>query len=192
MHEQPRAITEVASARAVADEAQVATNLLLARARQLAREQPCPDRDNGNSIEVLEFGLAGERYAFELVHLREVSALSELTPLPGVPDFILGVTCVHGQIIAVIDLRKLFGLPERGLRDAWQVLVLQSEAMEFGILAERIAGVRQLALDELQSSLSTLTGVRAAYLKGIAPDGTVLLSADKLLTDPQLVVQQPA
>ena len=57
--------------------------------------------------------------------------------------------------------------------------------MPFGV-----AGVRRLPLAGLQPSLSTLTDVRAAYLKGIAPDGTVVLSAAKLLADPQLVVQQ--
>jgi len=108
----------------------------------------------------------------------------------GAPEFVLGITCVHGQIIAVVDLRKVFGLPERGLRDSRQVIVLQSADMEFGILAERVAGVRRLPLAGLQPSLPTLTDVRAAYLRGIAPDGTVVLSAAKLLADPQLVVQQ--
>lgn len=165
-------------------------NLLRARAEQLAREPVPLDLDDGTTIEVLEFGLADETYAFELAYLREVGTLRELTPLPGVPDLILGVTCVRGQILAVIDLRKIFGLPERGLHNAWQVLVLQSAQMEFGILAERIAGVRRLPLQGLQTSLATLTGVRAAYLKGITPDGTVVLAADKLLADPQLVVRQ--
>lgn len=173
----------------VTAEATAAANLLLARAKQLAREKPTADSDGGDTLEVLEFGLADETYAFELAYVREIGSLIDLTPLPGVPEFVLGVTCVHGQIIAVIDLRKVFGLPERGLRDSRQVLVLQSAKMEFGILAERVAGVRRLPLAGLQPALATLTDVRAAYLKGITPGGTVVLSAAKLLADPQLVVQ---
>ena len=46
----------------------------------------------------------------------------------------------------------------------------------FDVLAERVAGVRRLPRAGLQASLPTLTDVRAAYLKGIAPDGTVVLS----------------
>jgi purine-binding chemotaxis protein CheW len=166
------------------------TDLLLARAKEFAREQPVGDGEDGTSIEVLEFSLAAETHAFELAYVREVGTLIELTPLPGVPNFILGVTCVHGQIIAVLDLRKVFGLPERGLSNSQQVIILQSDEMEFGILAEHVAGVRRLPLAELQPSLPTLTDVRAAYLEGLAPDGTVVLSAAKLLADPQLVVQQ--
>lgn len=167
-----------------------ADDVLLARARSLAREKTTAENEVGHIVEVLEFSLTNETYAVELAHVHEAGALVELTPLPGAPDFVLGVTCVHGQIIAVVDLRKVFGLPERGLRDSRQVIVLHSADMEFGILAERVAGVRRLPLAGLQASLPTLTDVRAAYLKGITPDGTVVLSAAKLLSDPKLVVQQ--
>lgn len=190
MNAQRRETAEAGTAEAIAGKATAAAELLLARARDLAREKTPAECDDGAAIEVLEFGLADETYAFELDYVREVGALVELTPLPGVPASILGLTCVHGQIIAVIDLRKVFGLPERGLRDSRQVLVLQSATMEFGVLAERVAGVRRLSLAGLQPSLPTLTDVRAAYLKGIAPDGTVVLSAARLLADPHLVGQQ--
>jgi purine-binding chemotaxis protein CheW len=190
MPEEPDETAEAVAAAAIIGRASASADVLLARARLLAREKTSAESAEGDTVEVLEFGLTDETYAFELTHVREVGALTELTILPGVPDFVLGVTCVHGQILGVVDLRKIFGLPERGLRDSRQVIVLQSAGMELGILAERIAGVRRLTLSGLQASLPTLTGVRAAYLKGIAADGTVVLSADKLLADPQMVVQQ--
>ena len=62
--------------------------------------------------------------------------------------------------------------------------------MEFGVLAERVAGVRHLLLAGLQASLPTLTDVRAAYLMGLTPDGTVVLSAAKLLAELRSVVRQ--
>jgi purine-binding chemotaxis protein CheW len=189
VNEQPSGIDEAAMAHAAAGTANAAGDLLRARARKMAQEKPAAGAD-GSTVEVLEFGLAEETYALELAYVREVGALVELTPLPGVPDFVLGITVVHGQIIAVVDLRKVFGLPERGLRDSRQVIVLQSAGREFGILAERVTGVKWLPLAGVQSSLPTLTDVRADYLTGVTPDGTVFLSAGKLLADPRLVVRQ--
>jgi purine-binding chemotaxis protein CheW len=167
-----------------------ASQVLAARAKVLATEMESAASDASDYVEVLEFGLADETYAFELAYVREIGALVELTPLPGVPAFVMGITCMHGHIIAVVDLRKIIGLPERGLRNSRQVIVLQSDDMEFGILGERVIGVRRLSLAGMQTSLPTLTDMRAAYLKGIAADGTVLLSAARLLADPQLVVCQ--
>jgi len=189
LDERLNGIDGAVTAQATGGIATAAADLLLARARKMALEKPTTGID-GSTIEVLEFGLADETYALELSYVREVGALVELTLLPGVPDFVLGITCVRGQIIAVVDLRKLFGLPERGLRDSRQVIVLQSAGSEFGILAERVTGIRRLQVAGLQPTLPTLTDVRAAYLNGLVPDGTVFLSAGKLLSDPQLVVQQ--
>lgn len=169
-----------------------AAELLAARARELAREVTVVAEDDGSAIDVLEFGLADETHALELAYVREVGPLVELTPLPGLPSHILGVTCVRGLIIAVLDLRRIFGLAERGLRDSRQVIVLQSADMEFGILAERVVGVRRIPLAGLQTSLPTLTEVRAAYLRGITADGTVVLAAARLLADASLGVRQGA
>jgi purine-binding chemotaxis protein CheW len=170
--------------------ASAAANLLQARARLLARESATDAAADGSWLDVVEFGLADEVHALELAYVREVGPLVEVTPLPGLPDHVLGVTCVRGQILAVVDLRKIFGLAERGLRDSRQVIVLQSADLEFGVLAERIIGVRRLCVAGLQASLPTLTEVRAAYLKGVTADGTVVLAAAKLLADPTLVVNQ--
>jgi purine-binding chemotaxis protein CheW len=60
--------------------------------------------------------------------------------------------------------------------------------MVFGILADAIVGVRSIPLDTIQPSLPTLTGVRAAYLKGVTSDHMVILDAGALLSDRQVIV----
>ena len=62
--------------------------ILRERARRLA--QPLEQRLDTESIEVLEFGLAGERYAIEAVHVDDVQPLRDLTPLPCTPAFLRG------------------------------------------------------------------------------------------------------
>ena len=74
------------SARTALDKKQV----LRARARELAREPHASSlagRAAGPAVEVVEFLLAGERYAVESTRVREVYPLRELTPLPCTPPF---------------------------------------------------------------------------------------------------------
>ena len=80
--------------------------ILKARARALARESGAGTVVQ--TIEVIEFLLAYERYAMELDHVREVFPLKEITPLPGTPPFVLGIINVRGQIVSVVDLKKFF------------------------------------------------------------------------------------
>jgi purine-binding chemotaxis protein CheW len=163
--------------------------ILKARAQALAQE-PVPAEAAGERIEVVEFLLAHERYALETRYVREVHPLETLTPLPCTPAFVLGIVNMRGEILSVIDLKKFFELPEKGLTDLNKVIVLQSENMVFGILADAIAGVRRVPLTDIQPSLPTLTGVREEYLKGVTPERTVILDAEKLLADEGMVVRE--
>jgi len=172
-----------------APDAEEAKRILKARARALARE-PAKDEADDDYIEVVEFMLAYEQYAVETRHVREIHPLEHLTPLPCTPAFVLGIVNVRGEILSVIDLRKFFDLPEKGLTDLNKVIVLESGPMVFGILADAVIGAKRIRLAGIQPSLPTLTGVREAYLKGVTAERTVILDAEKLLADETIVVQE--
>ena len=141
-------------------------------------------------VEVLEFLLAHEMYGVELKYVREVYPLKELTPIPEIPAFVLGIVNVRGEILSVIDIKKFFDLPEKGLTDLNRVIILHSDDMEFGILADSIIGVRNILLSELKTSLPTLTGIREEYLKGVTKEREIILDAGKLLSDKSIIVNE--
>jgi purine-binding chemotaxis protein CheW len=163
--------------------------ILKARAKALARradeETPVSEK-----LEVVEFLLAQERYALESCFVREVYPLKELTPLPCTPSFVLGIINIRGEIVAVTDIKKFFDLPEKGLTDLNKVIVVQSGAMRLGILADVIVGVRSIALQDLQASLPTLTGIREEYLRGVTRERLAVLDVGRILTDRNIVVQE--
>src|SRR5665647_1033115 len=88
--------------------------ILIARAQALAR-QPEKEEVAAGRIEIIEFLLAYERYGIESSYIGEVYPLKDLTPIPCTPPFVLGVMNVRGKIISVIDMRKFFELPDKGL-----------------------------------------------------------------------------
>src|SRR5882757_6299566 len=90
--------------------------ILRARARVLARP-PERQAEAGAMLDLLEFRLAQECYAVENRYVQEVCPLKELTPLPCTPPFLLGIVNVRGRILPVLDLKKFFDLPEKGLTD---------------------------------------------------------------------------
>jgi len=162
-------------------------SILRARAAILARD-PAEEGTTAVYIEVLEFRLASELYGIETTHVSATVPLQELTPLPGTPPFVLGLINHRGQILSVIDLKKFFDLPDKGLTDLNKVIIVRSDEMEFGVLADEIIGVRQTRRDEIQPALPTLTGVREEYLLGVTRERTVLLDGRRLLADRSLVI----
>ena len=66
--------------------------------------------------------------------------------------------------------------------------MVHDATMVFGILSDALLGVRSIPLDSIRSSLPTITGIRAAYLKGVTSDRLVILDAGLLLADRKLIV----
>jgi purine-binding chemotaxis protein CheW len=164
-------------------------NILRARARVLAQE-PNKAKADQTFIEVLEFLLAHERYAVETSYIREVYPLKELTALPCTPPFLLGVINVRGQILSVIDIKKFFDLPEKGLTNLNRVIIVKKDKMELGILSDEIIGVRNIPQDDLQPSLPTLSGIRSKYLKGVTSEQLIVLEIEKLISDENIIVHE--
>jgi len=162
--------------------------ILKTRAKALAEEPE--GKEPGERVEIVEFLLSQERYGVESRYVREVFPLKEYTPVPCTPPFVLGVINVRGEILSIIDVRKFFDLPGQGLGDLNKVIILSSGDMEFGILADAVAGVRTMAVEALQPPFSTFTGLRREYLRGVAPDGIAVLDAGEMLSDKRIIVNE--
>jgi purine-binding chemotaxis protein CheW len=163
--------------------------ILMARTRSLAGElndEPLSQE----FLEVAEFMLAGERYGIEMNVAGEVYALKDLTPLPCTPPFILGVVNVRGKVLTVIDIKKLFELPDNGLNDLNKVIMVHACGMEAGILADAIVGVRSIPVSKIQPELPTITGIRAGYMKGVTGDQLIILNMENIFSDERMIVNE--
>ncbi len=163
-----------------APSAEAATKVFRERARALAQE-PARAEALEETLKAVAFLLAQETYAVESRYVREVYPLKELTPLPGAPPFLLGIASVHGQILPVVDLKRLFELPEKGLADLNKLVILREGSAELGILADQMLGMRAIPVREIEPSLPTLVGIRAEFLRGVTQGPIVVLDARKIL-----------
>lgn len=159
------------------------------RAVALARRQERPEVAEV-LIDIIAFRLADEDYGIESVFVREVQPLRGLTPVPCTPPFILGIVNLRGQILTVLDLRRFFDLPVRGLSDLDKLIILRAGTMELGILADAVVGVESIPMSHLQASLPTLAGIRADYLMGVTERRVAILDAEKLLADGRIAVRE--
>jgi purine-binding chemotaxis protein CheW len=163
--------------------------ILRSRALELSKEHKITE-SAGKSIQIVEFLLGYERYGIELTYLKEVYPLKDITPLPGVPHFVLGLINVRGQILSVIDIKKFFDIPEKGLTNLNQVLILDDTKMGFGILADEILNIRSIQILDIQPSLPTLKDIREEFLKGVTGDRLVVLDMKKLIHAKKIIVHE--
>lgn len=163
--------------------------LLKKRAQALSVETK-DVKNQGDIIEIVVFRLATETYGLESKYVREVYPLKAFTVLPGTPNFLLGIINVRGQIISVIDLKKFFNLPEKGIGELNKVIILRNEKMEFGILADIIQSTQSIFIEEIQATPVSVEGIGAGYIKGITKDRIIVLDAAAILKDENIIIHR--
>lgn len=156
--------------------------LLRRRAAQLARART--DATGRQPKEqALAFDIAGQPCALALEWVREVRALRELLPLPLARADVLGVVQLRGRMLPVLDLRELLGIAAPG--EFTRLLVIGREAAQLGVAASEVHGLRGLAADEAERRAGTLEGLRPELVRGVTPDGALLIDGKRLLATHQ-------
>ena len=156
------------------------------RARALAR--PPEPAERADTLAVITFVLATERYAIETQYVREVVRLREFSPVPGAPDFVLGVANLRGEVLCLIDLRRFFDMPSTGVTDLSRMIVIGTERVEFGILVDETFEIAGLRPDDIVSPPESVAGAGREYLLGVTREALIVLDGAALLRDPRLYV----
>jgi purine-binding chemotaxis protein CheW len=159
------------------------------RAQALARvsEAAPPAKE---ILEVMTARLAGERIAVETRFVREVYRPAGITPVPGSPQFLVGVTNLRGGILAVLDLRGFFGLPALPGGPPPQMIVVGRERPEFGLVVDEIGEVTKLRIGEVLEPPASVTGLSRDCLRGVTADALLVFDGDMLLSDHRLYVDE--
>ena len=82
------------------------------------------------------FDVGKQRYAVGLEHVDCVLPAMRLTALPGAPPVIKGIFNLHGELVAVGDIRKRTGLPEIPIELSDQIVVVRNPGHMLGLLTE--------------------------------------------------------
>lgn len=114
---------------------------------------------------LLIFTLDGQRYALSLDNVAQVTRAAALTPLPQAPGIVLGILDLHGEIVPVVNLRKRFRLPERGIRSDDLFLLARTAKRRLILVVDATDGVVDAAdctatsADDIVSGMEFVAGV---------------------------------
>lgn len=66
-------------------------------------------QSRGELSQWVTFSLADETYGINVMQVQEVLKMTEIAPVPGAPDYVLGIINLRGNVVTVVDTRKRFG-----------------------------------------------------------------------------------
>jgi len=137
----------------------------------------------------LTFVLAEEEYGLEILKVREIIGLMDITAVPRTPQYVKGVINLRGKVIPVIDLRLKFSMAEAERTEETCIIVADVGGLEMGIIVDRVSEVLDIAGDEIDETPSFGTNVDTEFILGMGKaEGkvTILLDISKVLTGTEL------
>jgi purine-binding chemotaxis protein CheW len=155
---------------------------VLARAAAASSSEPSRAR---SLRELLVFVLDGAPYALPIERVREIVRPRVLTAVPHVPQEVLGVLSLRGEIVQVLDVRLRLGLPASDRSRGTRVIVLNGEDGEVtGLWVDAVREVLRVEESELRppangdgGAITALAPLGESFVSLISPEKLVTLDA---------------
>jgi purine-binding chemotaxis protein CheW len=143
------------------------------------------DRVRQRAGKYLTFVLAGEEYGLEILKVREIIGMMDITAVPRTPDFVRGVINLRGKVIPIMDLRLKFGMDGAEQTEQTCIIVVAVNGIEMGVVVDKVSEVLDIAAKEIEDAPSFGVTVDTDFILGMGKSRgkvTILLDIGKVLT----------
>jgi len=143
-------------------------------------------KPKGKEIQLVIFRLRDEEFGADIASVLEISRLLDITHIPEAPGFIEGVINLRGQVIAVVDLSRQFGLKEqKELPKTARIVIVEVGSETVGLIVDEVPEVLRIAEGDIEPAPEIIqTEVKRDYIKGVGKLGErliILLDLNKVL-----------
>jgi purine-binding chemotaxis protein CheW len=117
------------------------------------------------SSSLVVFILDDRRYGLPLDAVERVVRIVDITPLPKAPDVVLGAINVQGRLIAAVNIRARFRLPQRNISLSDQLIIARTSSRRVALVADAVEGVIEYSSDQFVAPDTLMPGIE--YLAGV-------------------------
>ena len=136
----------------------------------------------------LTFVLGNEEYGLEILKVREIIGMMDITSVPQTPKFVKGVINLRGKVIPIIDLRLKFSMPEAGYTKETCIIVVDMKGVFVGIVVDTVKEVLDIKEEDIEETKALGSTINTDFMLGMAKvKGAVkiLLDIEKVLDTTQ-------
>lgn len=144
-----------------------------------------PTKATDSSLQVATFYVENLLLAIDIDLVQEINRHLEITEVPHAPESVRGVINLRGEVVTVVDMRTILGLPRRAITPECRNVVIHSQGELIGLLVDRIADILSIPAREIDSPPANIDGVEGRFFKGVhTMDSSiaVILDVEEALT----------
>ncbi len=115
-----------------------------------------PEKVIDDVVQLVGFIIGNEEYAIPILSIQEIIKPIEFTRVPQVPDYVMGVFNLRGDVIPLINLRKKFNLQSENQTDDTRYVVLRGADNIAGFMIDRLTKAIRIKKDRIDPPPETI------------------------------------
>ena len=136
-------------------------------------------KTNDTVSQWVTFRLGDEIYGIDVLKVQEVLRITEISPVPGAPGYVLGIINLRGNVVTVIDARDRFGLSPKETDDSSRIIVVDAFEKVIGLLVDNVSEVAYVPNSKIEISPNVGADEGNKYVSGVFNrDGELLIMVD--------------
>jgi purine-binding chemotaxis protein CheW len=146
-------------------------------------------------IPLAVIGFGDEYFGLDLELVRGSTDIANLTPIPCCPSHIVGNMNLRGEIVTLVDIRKVLNLPTPPVKVGSQLVVVQVDDIVAGLPVERVLEMVDLNAADMKPLSGILSDFSEQYIRGTAFFQEKMLNVldlPKIFRQGELVVNEEA
>jgi purine-binding chemotaxis protein CheW len=143
-----------------------------------------------DEVQLAVLKVAGEKYALDIMRIKEIQRYQQVTRIPKAPEFIEGVINLRGTVIPIVDMRKRLDLTVAEPTKKTRIVIANVAGKIVGILVDEVNEVVRVNRGDIGMAPAIARGIGSEYITGVVKrkdELLLLLDFDKILTTEERV-----
>ncbi len=142
------------------------------------------DFETQEGTQYIGFRIHSEPFLLSVTPVQEIIMMTNVTFVPGSHTSVEGIISLRGEIMPILNLRRLLGFPKGGVTQSTRIMIVHTEVGGFGIIVDAITEFVRLKESEIESIAQNFFSHEYKILGGVAKEGDIvrgILDVRKLL-----------
>ncbi len=146
---------------------------------------PSRKKQDDELLQLVTFSIGEEEFGVNILKVQEIIRTMEIAKVPRAPEFVEGVINLRGKVIAIIDLRRRFGLVPKAHDKNTRIIVIEINNIIVGFVVDAVSEVLRIPASTVEPPPPVVAGVDSDYISGVGKLQDrllIMLDLDKLLS----------
>lgn len=122
---------------------------------------------NFSERQLVTFHLGDDEFGADIMNVKEIVRVPEITKVPNAPDYIEGACNLRGHVLPIIDGRARLNIAKKEKDENSRVLVIDVNGIATGVIVDRVSEVLRVSTQDIEEPPQIVTNMSADYLHGV-------------------------